>query len=231
MRSVKVVTLVFALLQFSNNCQADLIVEFDSVSMLSGTSGNNRTSSIDVYVRNRAGSVEIGQFSLLFQVSTPRGSDGVLRFLDPQNNLERIEADYVLAKAPLGTFRSAVQDDPRQLIQSDNVLDSLAFPAAGQTVTIDTTRKLLARLELEHLSASAVDAEFTVTLRQTTNSTFFQRYEAGNFLPTLVNIAAESYTNTGSIGISAVPEPNSFLLAGVSCAFFALRRNRREFRR
>lgn len=226
-RALSVIALALSLL-WAQNCQADLIVDFEqNFSMLSGTSGANSTSSFDVFVRHSSTSVEIGEFSLRFGISAPVSGTGVLRFLDPQSDSERIELDYVLAGKTLGSLSTTFQNSQTELIQSDNLSGSFSFPNAGQTVTIGTTRKLLATLELEHLSPSAVDGVFEIFLLEDTNSTYFQRYDAGSFVPTLVPIDGASYTNTGTVAVSAVPEPSTFcLLSAVGMMAFRRRRRR-----
>ena len=221
--------LVFAV---GNCCRADLIVDIQDVQMQVGTE-----RSVNVYVHNSDGEVNVGAYNLKFNISAPQaGTAGTLEFqptLD-QSNSERSDADYIFSGKTGSNFASVRQDangNRRQLVQSDDVVGYIGFP--GSTVLVGTTPKLVATLEIAHIRSDATPSVFEISLDPSSN---FNVFNGG---PKTVAIAPQSFatsadnvangthfTNFGIVRVTAVPEPSSSLLLLFTLGASAFRRRR-----
>ena len=222
--------LVFAA---GNCCRADLIVEIQDVQMQVGT-----PSSVNVYVHNSAGEVNVGIYDLKFNISSPQfGGAGILEFRPSadQSKSELSDSNYIFSGQTGTGFTSVRQDangNRQQLVQSDNVAGYIGFPS-GNTILVGTTPKLVATLELAAVRSHSKPSDFEISLDR---SSTFSVFNSG---PQTVAIAAQSFatsadnvangtqfTNFGTITVVGVPEPSSGLLLLCAVAASAFRRKR-----
>ena len=197
--SLTMAAAVLVALISSEYLRADIVLEFLPSFVLSGGNG-----TVDVTIRsdNLIAGDQINGGSYFFEI-TPVSGTGILQFrpTDQQSQSERGDGNYYLGlDISVGNFSSVRQDPPNQtrLVQSDSTL-------SGNNVTITSSPRLLARLELTQLSAGAT-GEFRIKLLEDGLNTLFVRKDGS-----VAAIAPQSYTNAGSI-ISAVPEPSTVLL-------------------
>jgi hypothetical protein len=197
---------------------ADLILGFKESTVEAGGTG-----AIDVVISSSNGADSIGKFQLSFAITQTSGT-GVLSFKpsfslgDPNNplnqsNSERISLDpaYVFGGnvVPLG-FGSVSTGDRQTILQIDR---------AQSNMTLGITPVLLARLELQHTTpASDQNASYRISL-QNSAQTQFQLLDNNS-----ATLSPTFFGSTGTVSITAVPEPTSALLVAISAATLMLRR-------
>ncbi|MCO8123491.1 PEP-CTERM sorting domain-containing protein [Stieleria sp. TO1_6] len=209
-------TVVPLLVNHGNRADADIVVEFGSAQIRSGGSG-----FIDVFVSSSDGSDELfgfeADFSLLgdntggflefkpsFNPANPTGPD-------TQSSAETQDPDYVF-RGDSTSFSATRNGPPNQMIQSD-------FASANKPLGSD--RFLLARLDFFHITPVPVNTVFSVALNPTGNTNFYH-----DDLST-ASIDAVSFTNLGSINVTAIPEPSSLLVLAMVFGGVAVRRRRK----
>lgn len=211
---------------FSSSARADLIVDIQDASFSAGGLG-----FVDVLISS-TGSDNLGRFSGKFSIVQKSGG-GILEFqqsftsvsVDRQSESERADGNYAFA-GNLGVGFVSNRLDGQHLLQGDR---------ASANVTIDSTTRLLARLELQHVlpANTNVGGVYEIAL---VNDAFTRFQLLDN---TLVPIAAQSFatsssnaingtsfSNFGTITVSAIPEPSSwFLLLGLVVTIASRRRS------
>ncbi len=206
----------------ASQAHADLIVEFQNISMNPGTN-----SSIDVFVRSDGLTVDnVGLFGLKFGVSKIGDGNGTLNFRSSfvdggQIDSETTAANYIFA-SDSGAFAST-RDASNRLLLSQSDLSRTFVGRAIPTAVID--RLLIARLELDHDSdGSLAGGTFRIALLDGSSFT------ANDFVNS-VNINS-GLSNFGTVTITGVPEPSSGLivLIAIGLAFGGRGRLRRSYR-
>lgn len=215
---------------------ADIIVQVQNASIAAGGTG-----FVDVWISSTS-SDDLYSSGFEFEITAtgPNGiSNGSLQFradID-QSNSEQVDAgppDYVFfGDTDPGNFSATRQDpDTTRIVGGD--IKSTAINA-----TIDTTQRLLARLEIEHLTGTplaAVNDTFSIMLK----NSLFTEFQSVNNQGTIGDLSddtntsliidAVSYANVGTITITsaAVPEPGTFALMGLVAAGGLYRRLRHK---
>lgn len=199
---------------------AAIMVQVQNATITTGGTG-----FVDVLIES-TGSDNLASFGLEFQISAPT-INGALRFSAVQSSSETTAqappdvADYVFLGDSINF--SAVRQDPNEqgLVGGDD---------ASANVPINGTQRLLARLELEHITAtplSAIGDTFTISLLNT-GSTYF-----ADELLTPLSVDPFSFNSFGTVTITsaaAVPEPGTalFLVASSALGLFWQRRSVRR---
>ncbi len=176
----------------------DVMVAIDDVALWAG-----RRGTIDVWISS-SDVDNLFLFNYEFEITGDDFNVGLLRFVNPQSNLEVNHINYVFdaTLGGSGGFSSIVQNAP--------LFDSIQggdFLASGQDIMIDNTRRLLVQLDVEHVlpigieSASAMADRFFISLIDSENTFFIDSND------TTSSIAATSFTHSGVVTISVIPEP------------------------
>ena len=196
---------------------AELILGFKESTIQAGGAG-----AIDVVISSSNGADSIGRFQLSFAITQTSGT-GVLAFkpsfnagdannLLNQSNSERTSNDpaYVFAGNLATGFASLSTGDRQTILQVDR---------AQSNMTLGITPVLLARLELQHTTpAPDQNASYRISLQNTAQTQFqLLNNSSATLSPTF-------FGNTGTVSITAVPEPTSALLVAISAATLMLRR-------
>ncbi|MFO1001949.1 MAG: hypothetical protein U0936_16560 [Planctomycetaceae bacterium] len=218
---------------------AEIIVEVQNASIAAGGTG-----FVDVWISSTS-SDDLYSSGYEFEITAtgPNGiSNGSLQFradID-QSNSEQVDAgppDYVFfGDTDPGNFSATRQDpDTTRIVGGD--IKSTAINA-----TLDTTQRLLARLEIEHLTGTplaAVNDTFSIMLK----NSLFTEFQSVNNQGTVgdlsddtyasLTIDAVSYANVGTITITsaAVPEPGSCVALSIASAAVVACQRRRAARR
>lgn len=199
--------------------KADLIIEFGSTSFSPGGSG-----SIDVFVRSSDGLDSFNFFSAKFQI-VPVNGPGFLYFkpsfdsMSPndaskQTNAEVNTDSYVFYLDSQSFDASVNEVPPLNMVQSDFATSNKPVPTAIQD------RFLLASLDLYHQTEGAGDASYRVFLVEDSDQTFFENLDQDR-----LGVDSRSYSNSGLVTITSVPEPSTtVLLVGSLCGFVFARR-------
>lgn len=187
------------LLLSPRNAVADFIIDIRDKTIVAGSS-----DTIDITIRS-TGSDALGVFSYYLRISPVVESGGSLRFASTaaQTTLAKDEANYVFGTD--SQFLSATR-------QENNIFEIVGSDFASSDVVIDGTERLLARVVVEHNTATPLTAtgSYRVSLVKNTSFTFFQDFNSND-----IGIAPESFSNFGTINIvtTAVPEPCGLALA------------------
>lgn len=182
--------------------QAGFIIKIQNASLTSGGSG-----AIDVLISSNA-TDSLGRFSTQFKIEQISGS-GVLEFAAAQSDSERTATspNYVfLGKLGNGYVSAPGITDKTTITHGDRGTENVAV--VGDL--------LLARLELQHISPVATDAQYRVSLVNSTQT--FTRLLDG----TGQTIDVSSFSNSGIVTITAVPEPTSSMLTLLGLGSIAL---------
>lgn len=207
----------------SPSARGAIVVQIEDTTLSAG-----QTGAIDVLISSTDGTDQLGRFSAEFAITQISGT-GILNFqssfnsadLNRQSDSEQTSTspEYVFLNRlnAVNSFGSVTQVGGQGVTQ---------FDRASENVLINGGPRLLARLELEHVTP-ALDqpAVYQVALLNSA-STRFQLFDNS-----VVPISPSSFSNLGTVTISAVPEPSTaaFLLAGMCAA--TLRGRRRSGRR
>lgn len=217
-------------LSFSNRASADLILSFGSGSVVSGGVGY-----IDLFVESGSSESTFTLFNYKVEISPVSViNGGILEFqesFDSPNSLRQLSTEqgmtnYIFAgKSTFDNFTSVRQDPNRlQLVGGD-------VEATGTPITILAGQSyLLARLELQHITPTPglSTGSFRVSLLQDPAQSYFQDLDLDDSDPAQPKIDPLSYSiaNSGTVTITAVPEPSSMLLVGGAFGIAAFVRRR-----
>lgn len=207
---------------------ADLFVDVQDATLTSGGFG-----SIDVLVSSTGGIDTFSLFNYQFEI-TPINivNGGLVEFQSSfvsadekrQSNSEQDQGNYLFAGATSVSNFAAKRQDPNrlQLVGGDVRTD-------GNMDLTGSTKYLLARLELQHITPSPElsGGTFRVSLVQSPDLSYFQNLDLDNDDPAQPRIHADSYSLAGSgivTIISAVPEPSSLSLVAISLCLVWRRR-------
>ena len=195
--------------------RGDMIVDIQDVTLTSGGKGH-----VDVYVRSSGTDfVQLANYTFVIAPVAGQSAPGVLKFDPIQSFLDQDSTDppYVFAGDTDASSLTKSLDGSARLSGFD-------LTSSSQNVMIDSSNRLLTRLELMHEGAGLQGA-FTISLVNDNLLSFFQNASGEN-----VPIEASSFNNPGSITVSitAVPEPSTWLLSvSLMTAFAAQRRLKR----
>ncbi|WP_197453692.1 PEP-CTERM sorting domain-containing protein [Caulifigura coniformis] len=189
---------------------ADLVVTIGSTSI-----GEGGTGFVDVFLRSTTGTDLLNGFSFEFTASPVVGTN-VLAFSDPQSDSQLNDPSYIFfgVSAAAGPPQTPVGD-----VGPENTYIGVDATDGGFSLFVPTTDVLLARLDLTTLSsAPAVAGDvFSIDLEDTSLTAFF------NNGPDQV-----PYTSfSGTVTVSAVPEPSSLLLCAAGLGIAGMGRRRR----
>lgn len=225
----------FRILVFCSLSQAvfgDVIVEVGPASIAAGGTG-----FVDVWISSNTGTDSLYSAAYEFKImgSTTNGS---LEFRSPQLGSEQADSDYVFFPDTDAANFFAAPDavDPTGLLGGDSIAAS--GPAS---ITLTSTKQLLARLELVHSSGSPVNAigdTFTISLINTNplpplDPSYDPLADSSLFLDdnlTALSIAPLSFSGFGTITVTsaAVPEPGTFAALGLAAFTGGVRHLRRR---
>jgi hypothetical protein len=241
---LRISLVLLCLLTLSVPASAAVIISVQSASVTAGGTG-----VVDVLISSTLASENLYSAGYEFEITGSSGN-GSLIFrptfdivfpTDPltQSNSEQDELlpyPYVFAtdKDPLNFFANQMDPVLTRLQGGDST-------GSGNNVTLSTTPMLLARLELQHVSATplaAVGDTFTISLINSDNvligdvsddSTLFMD-DAMNPLPFASGSDPSAFANFGTITITsaAVPEPSTFAIMAVVGAGVVGRKLRRK---
>ena len=193
-------------------CRADFLFEFGEVVFNAGQQG-----SIDVFISSST-SVTIGSATYKLHIASSGTVSGQLVFA-PTQTPDELDQDNYVFRNHSGGWTAA---------REGNQIDLLGSDFADTDATIDSSKKLLARVELSYIKApistNAAD-QFSIELIQDKDLTAV--FDAdGNSLA----INSQSYAASGAvtIQISAVPEPSSLLLTCLMSAALAVRASKKR---
>ncbi|MEO1615537.1 MAG: hypothetical protein AAFV88_06790 [Planctomycetota bacterium] len=192
----------------STIAQAAITIEFVNTRILSGASG-----SIDVLIRG-TDSESLQGFSGRFAIQRVGGL-GVLEFSDPQSRdettFESSNLSYVFLNDSNGF--STTSTIPSELIQTD----------LGTTpVVLGADPFLMARLDFQHITPTAVDATYEIRLVEDPGQTIF--FDTA-FAPHAIDDTA--FSTRGIVEVTAIPEPSFAMLGLLTSSGLVLRRRRR----
>jgi hypothetical protein len=196
----------------SSSLSAGIIVDIQDATISAGGTG-----FVDVLISS-TGTDDLASFTYEFEISAPT-VNGALRFSAIQNSSETTATspDYVFLNDSQAFIAARQDPDEQRLVGGDG---------ATANVSITGTQLLLARLELEHITATplaAVGDTFTVSLVPGLNTDFLDE----NF----ISLTQEPFSSgTITITSAAVPEPASatVLLAGSAVGLWWKRRKHRK---
>lgn len=218
MRSYKVpvVMLLAAIHVTAQSATADLVIEIPNVAMTAGSTG-----TVDILIHS-TGSDPLQIFGYTLQITQLAEVGGSLQFADSfssmtiprQSNSEISDSSYVFA-GNSGFFSAQRQVDVKALVGSD-------FTADGLNVGLGTNNRLLARVELQHLTLNPNTSSGTYQVSLVAGaSTLFQDEDA-NDIPVVSGVGAIA---SGLVTVGAVPEPAAWcLMLLVTALAYAARR-------
>lgn len=217
MRAIFSILLFSVLVQPVSTAKADLIISFKDTEL-----SPRGVGSVDVLLRS-SNDAALNGFSAKFEILL-ENSGGFLEFqptdqqLDSERTFAGPDYSYVfLNKISVdGFFADSKESNKLQLVSGDFATEDVTLLA--------NTDYLLARLEVSHNAPIDVShGVFRIRLVDDPDINFFADL-GGN--PHDLNAA--SFSNFGTLSITAVPEPSCLILSG--CATFSLllvRRGRR----
>jgi len=189
--------------------KSDIILTY-----LNTTFNSGGTGSIDVLIGS-SGTDTLDFFSARFKIEQISGA-GVLVFQATQSSSERLSPDYVF-KNNLGLGFNSIRDISNSLLLTQ-------FDRAAVNQPIGVGPFLLARLELEHIAPVESTGSYRISL---VNDSF----TAFRLSTSPIVIDPSSFTNFGTVSITAVPEPSSIALIVVGSTVFAFRQIRRRIKK
>jgi hypothetical protein len=230
----------FAIITCSAPASAAIIIQIQNATIAAGGTG-----FVDVLISS-TGTDSLASAGFDFRIMGPIGN-GSLRFRSTaqQSNSEQSASappeahDYVfLGDTDPGNFFAVRQLDETRLLGGDSTF-------SGTNVMLDGTQKLLARLEIEHVTGTplaAVGDTFTIGLWNDEGDAFDPYDDSTLFLDDALNpltfdlnstpstlAMPGSFLNFGTITVTAaaVPEPGSFVILGILAAVVCTRRMHR----
>jgi hypothetical protein len=221
--------LIFVFCSVSQAALGGVIVEVGNASIAAGGTG-----FVDVWISS-TGTDLLSSAAYEFKI-TGSATNGALEFSSSQLASEQGEPDYVFYPDTDAANFFAAPDAvaPTHLLGGDSI--AMSGPTA---ITLTSTKQLLARLELVHVSpVNAIGDQFTISLINTNpllpsdpgydplaDSSLFLD---DNFTP--LSIASASFSGSGTISITsaAVPEPGTFAALGLAALAGGVRHLRRR---
>jgi hypothetical protein len=221
--------LIFVFCSVSQAALGGVIVEVGNASIAAGGTG-----FVDVWISS-TGTDLLSSAAYEFKI-TGSATNGALEFSSSQLASEQGEPDYVFYPDTDAANFFAAPDAvaPTHLLGGDSI--AMSGPTA---ITLTSTKQLLARLELVHVSpVNAIGDQFTISLINTNpllpsdpgydplaDSSLFLD---DNFTP--LSIASASFSGSGTISITsaAVPEPGTFAALGLAAFAGGVRHLRRR---
>ncbi len=215
MRVIFSILLFSVLTQTVSTARADLIISFKDTEL-----SPRGVGSVDVLLRSSSDIALFG-FSAKFEISTET-SGGVLEFqptdqqLDSERNFAGPDYSYIFLNKNGAGFGADRQADKLQLVSGDFATEDVTLLA--------NTDYLLARLEVNHNAPIGVShGVFRIRLVDDPATNLFADFRGNSH-----DLNAASFSNFGTLSITAVPEPSCLILSG--CATLSLllvRRGRR----
>ena len=228
----RTVFLIFVFCSVSQAVLGDVLVEMGNASIAAGGTG-----FVDVWISSTTGTDSLSSAAYEFKI-TGSATNGSLEFSSSQLDSEQAESDYVFFPDTDAANFFAVPDavDPTGLLGGDSIASS-----GPPAITLTSTKKLLARLELVHNSGSPVNAigdQFTISLITTnpllpSDPGYDPLADSSLFLDdnfAALSIASASFSGSGTISITsaAVPEPGTFAALGLAAFAGGVRQLRRR---
>jgi hypothetical protein len=203
---------LFATAIIANKSSAEIVVTFQpEVTIVQGDTGQ-----LDVFIRsNQAQSDLLSIYSAKFQI-TPLIGNG-LAFLEPPLDSQYDSSDYIFA----GTTFDGLSSTVRSTFSAANTIvagDGTTGPTGF--VEVPTDDRLLITLDFD-TSQATIGSQFQISMVDDADTDFLD--DGFTSLP----VAAASFSNFGTVTISAIPEPSCFAALGFVAAGMTLVRRRR----
>ncbi len=236
---------VFAICLLASSVCANgaIIVQVQNATITTGGSG-----FVDVMISS-AGSDNLYAAGYEFEI-TGDILNGSLRFLpsfdpgDPLNPLNQSSSEQSVSGPRPYVFRpnTSVDNFYANLGTSETSLLGADFGSVAANVTLNSTQRLLARLEIQHITSTptaAMNDTFSIMLKNTSQTVFSSVDNQGTVadisddIITQLDIDGSSFTNVGTITFNstAVPEPGTLgVLSLAAVAYFGRRLHHRRRR-
>ncbi|QEF99254.1 hypothetical protein Mal15_33160 [Stieleria maiorica] len=203
------ITTLIACVFISTDSAAEIVIAFEPQVAIN----QGETGQLDVFIRSTAAQTDfLGIYSAKFRITPIAG--GGLSFLDPPRDAHYGDSNYIFAGTTHDGLSSTVTA-PNTIVAGDGTMG----PAGVVEVTAEN--RLLVTLDFD-TSQAAVGSQFQISMVDDADTDFLDDGFAS--LP----IAAESFSNFGTVTITAIPEPSGFAALGFAVSGMTLFRRRRR---